>query len=86
MALTPQQIDDAAAIVGGAASVRLAAASLRERFPDMRATVVDALDMRGEQPAWQQAGRAIFLMRTDGHCWNVTGNPSQASAFVLTGA
>jgi hypothetical protein len=28
--------------------------------------------------------QALYLMRTDGHCWQVTPDPAQASALVLT--
>jgi hypothetical protein len=85
MAISPDQLHEAASILGSAASVRAAAAAIRERFAPLRALVLDAFDMRGEQPAVQvSADRAIYLMATDGHCWSVTSEPQQACAFVLT--
>ena len=86
MGLTTQQIEEAGSIVSGAATVRAAAASLRQHFPGMMATVVDPMDMRGEAPALKVDTRAVFLMSTDGHCWSVTTDPAAASAFVLTQA
>lgn len=85
MAITTAQINEAASILGESESVRAAAALIRERFAPLRALVLDAFDMRGEQPVAQvDANRALYLMSTDGHCWHVTSEPQQASAFVLT--
>lgn len=84
MAITPDQLQEAAHIVGASPSVRAAAGTLRERFAPLRALVLDAFDMRNEQPAVKLAERAIYLMSTDGHCWTVTAEPQHASAFVLT--
>lgn len=85
MAISSEQLSEAATIVGQSATVRAAAATIRERFAPLRALVLDAFDMRGEQPAMQVTPeRAIYLMSTDGHCWTVTAEPQQASAFVLT--
>lgn len=86
MALTPDQIQEAGGIVGAADTVRAAAATLRQRFPGLMATVVDPMDMRGETPAVQLDRRALYLMSTDGHCWTVTQEPAAASAVVLTQA
>jgi hypothetical protein len=85
MAISPEQLTQAASILGDSPSVRAAAALIRERFAPLRALVLDAFDMRGEHPAMQVGtDRAIYLMSTDGHCWTVTSEPQQASAFVLT--
>lgn len=85
MAITSEQINQAATILGEAATVRAAAATIREQFAPLRALVLDAFDMRGEQPVAQVDGKgALYLMSTDGHCWAVTREPAQASAFVLT--
>ncbi len=86
MAITAEQLNAAAQIVSAATDVRAAAAELRQQFAPLRTLVVDAFDMRGEQPAVQVEQRAIYLMSTDGHCWSVTPEPDRASAFVLTQA
>jgi hypothetical protein len=86
MAISVEQLNAAAQIVAGAADVRAAAAALRQQFAPLRTLVVDAIDMRGEEPVVQLAQRAIYLMSTDGHCWTVTPEPAQAQAFVLTQA
>lgn len=83
MALTPDQIDEAARLVAAAPTIRAAAQSLREQFKGITASVVDAMDMRDETPAWREGSRAIFLAASNGHCWSVTRNPAEASAFVL---
>ena len=85
MAISSEQLGEAAVILMQSPSVRAAAATIRERFTPLGALVLDAFDMRGEQPAVQVTPeRAIYLMATDGHCWTVTAEPQQASAFVLT--
>lgn len=85
MAITSDQIQQAASILGESATVRAAAAVIRERFAPLPALVLDAFDLRGEQPmARTEGNRALYLMSTDGHCWSVTREPEQASAFVLT--
>jgi adhesin HecA-like repeat protein len=86
MALTQQQLDQAAGIVASASNVRAAAAAIREQLAPMRALVVDAFDMRDETPTMQLDQRSLYLMSTDGHCWSVTPELERASAFVLTQA
>jgi hypothetical protein len=89
MAITAEQLTQAAEIVSQADSVRAAATTLRERLSPLKALVLDAFDMRGEAPAvhvpmTQGPERALYMMSTDGHCWSVTRDPLQASALVLT--
>lgn len=84
MAITADQLLEAAQIVGNSPNVRAAATLLRERFAPLRTLIVDALDMHGETPAIQLEQRSIYLMSTDGHCWTVTREPQTASAFLLT--
>ncbi len=87
MPITTEQLHEAAQILGTSPNVRAAAATIRERFAPLRALVLDAFDMRDEKPAMQvENQRAIYLMSTDGHCWAVTPEPANASAFVLTQA
>lgn len=83
MALTSDQLAQAAELVTAAPTLRAAARQLRERFAGVSASVVDAMDLRGETPAWQQGPRAIYLAANEGHCWSVTSDPERASAFVL---
>ncbi len=84
MAITAQELDDARALLGRATDVRTAATALRQQFPQLRALVMDAGEMRGETPALTTGPCALYLMSTDGHCWTVTGDPGQASAVILT--
>jgi hypothetical protein len=83
MALTADQLATLAALAGQAPSARAAAASIRTALPGLRASVVDAFDLRDEQPALQAGGLSVYLMSCDGHCWSVTGDPAQASAVVV---
>lgn len=84
MAITAEQLSQAAHILGESSTVRAAASSIRERLAPIKTLVLDAFDMRGETPAMQLGQRAIYLMSTDGHCWSVTAQTEQASGFVLT--
>lgn len=84
MGLNEQQLDDARAIVCGTQDLRADASALRSRHPGLRAMVLDALDMRGEEPALRMGPRALYFVATDGHCWSVTEDPARASGVILT--
>ena len=66
-----------------AASVREAAATLRARFAPLRVVVVDSFDMRGETPAARGSRRALYFGASDGHCWAVTADASQAAGLFV---
>ena len=70
-------------IAEAADSVREAAGALRERFASLRVLVVDAFDMRGEDPVASGPRRLLYLGASDGHCWNVTADPAQAAGLFL---
>lgn len=74
---------EAATIADAAATVREAAAALRTRFAPLRVVVVDAFDMRGETPAAAGARRALYYGASDGHCWTVTADASQAAGLFI---
>jgi hypothetical protein len=74
---------EAAAIADGAASVREAAAALRTRFAPLRVVVVDSFDMRSETPAVTGTRRALYLGASDGHCWTVTADATQAAGLFI---
>jgi hypothetical protein len=80
------QLSDALALSESAASVRAAAALLRERFAPLQVVVVDAFDMRDESPAARGATRALYLGASDGHCWRITSDPAQAVGLFLSEA
>ncbi len=84
MAISPDYLQNAAEVLGAAATVREAAASWRARDPAMRVVVVDAMDMRGETPALRLGARSIYLATSDGHCWSITQQPDAATALILT--
>lgn len=84
MAITPDYLRDAGEVVTAAASVREAAATWRARDPAMRVVVVDAMDMRDETPALTLGSRRVFLATSNGHCWSVTDQHTEATALILT--
>lgn len=84
MPLASPELDALHAAVGAAATVREAAATVRQRWPDLKALVVDAMDMRHEAPAATLGRRKVYLAATDGHCWSVTDDPALARAVILT--
>ena len=84
MAIDAAQLTQVARIALAAASVRDAVSELRRTMPGIRASAVDATDMRDETPALHLGDRDLFLMQSDGHCWSVTCDPAQAQAVVLT--
>ena len=77
-------ITEALALAETAATVREAAAVLREHYSQLRVVVVDAFDMRDETPAAAGATRALYYGASDGHCWQVTSDPAQAAGFFLS--
>lgn len=83
MALTADDLATIAALAEQAESARAAAAAIRSTVPGLRVSVVDAFDLRDEQPILQAGAVSLFLMTCDGHCWSVTEDPAQASAVVL---
>ena len=84
MAVTPDDLHSAGDVLTTAATVRAAAATWRTHHPDLRAVVVDALDMRDETPALTLGQRRVYLASSDGHCWQITQQPEQATALILT--
>ena len=84
MAVTPDDLHSAGDVLTTAATVRAAAATWRTHHPDLRAVVVDALDMRDETPALRCGTRSIYLATSSGHCWSITQQPEEATALILT--
>jgi hypothetical protein len=74
---------EALSIADAAATAREAAVALRQRFAPLRIVVVDAFDMRNETPAASGAARQLFLGASDGHCWTVTNDASQACGLFV---
>lgn len=75
---------NALALAEATPTLREAAAELRTRLAPLKVVVVDAMDMRDEQPAAAGASRALYLGATDGHCWQVTADLAQARGLILT--
>jgi len=83
MALDAPQLHRIAGLIAEAESVRTAAAAIRQAFPQVRALVVDSLDVRGEQPVFSVGDRQVYLIESNGHCWEVTRDPTRADAVML---
>lgn len=84
MGLNGEQIKAATELVGYAPTIRDAATLWRARYPEVRAMVVDEVDMRDETPALRLGHRNVYLAASDGHCWRVTQNVDEAAALILT--
>lgn len=84
MAMTPDYLRSAGEVIGAASSLRDAAAIWRARDPDMRVVVVDPEDMQDETPAVTLGTRRVYLATSNGHCWSITQQPSEATALILT--
>jgi hypothetical protein len=84
MAMTTEYLRSASEVIGAASTLRDAAALWRARDPAMRVVVVDAMDMRDETPALTLGQRRVYLASSDGHCWQITQQPEQATALILT--
>ena len=79
-----EQLKAATEVVGYAQTLRDAATILRGRYPEVRAIVVDEMDMRDETPALRLGHRNVYLAASNGHCWHVTQSADEASVFILT--
>lgn len=84
MGLSGDQLQAAAEVVGVAPTIRDAAAQWRSRYPQVRAIVVDASDMRDETPALRLGHRNVYLAASNGHCWHVTQSAAEATVLILT--
>lgn len=84
MAIDAEQLKAVATIAYQAETLRDAIAAMREAVPGIRASTVDAFDMRAETPLLRIGARDLFLMHSDGHCWSVTADPAEAAGIVLT--
>ena len=84
MAITFDDLNQVGEVVRAATTLREAAAIWRARDPAMRVLVVDAMDMRDETPVLSMGARSVYLGATNGHCWRVTGEPTEATALILT--
>ena len=76
-------LTEAMTIADAPATTREAAAALRARFEGIKVVVVDAFDMRGETPVAAGERRALYFGASDGHCWQVTSDPTQVSGLFL---
>lgn len=84
MAMDAAYLRSASEVIGAASSLRDAAALWRARDPATRVLLVDAMDMRDETPALLLGHRRVYLASTNGHCWSITQQPSEATALILT--
>lgn len=84
MSVTPEQLYNAGALIGAAPTLRDAAAQCRERHPEVRTLLVDAMDMRDETAALKLGVRRVYLAASNGHCWSITQRPEEADALILT--
>lgn len=73
----------AVTLADAAASTREAVTALRQRFPALRVSAVDSIDMRGEAPAARGRSRTFWMGATDGHCWRITAEPAEAAALFI---
>ncbi|CAD5371942.1 conserved hypothetical protein [Rubrivivax sp. A210] len=78
-----QALQDMLALAEQAGSVREAAAALRQRHAGLRVVVVDDFDMRDETPAAEGLRHRLFLAATDGHCWSLTTDLTQAAGVFI---
>ena len=84
MSLTAEQLDVAARLFGAAPTLREGAAQWKNRHPEIRAVLVDAMDMRDEVAALNLGNRHVYLATSNGHCWSITQKPEEADALILT--
>ncbi len=83
MGLSPADIDEIGALLGGPAASTGALARLRARFPKLSLTRVDASDLGMAEPFRQYERFDLYLVDGSSHCWSLTDNPELATGLVV---
>lgn len=76
-------LENLAAELGGGASLRRGAASLRSRYPGISFSCCDAADMSGEEPYRRYGGFDLYLVDGSGHCARLTDDLVQATGVIV---
>lgn len=83
MSVDAGQLQRIAMLIARSADLHTAVAAVRAAFPQLRTQIVDALDVKTEQPAFRVGTRHVFLVASDGHCWQITRDPARAAGLLL---
>lgn len=81
--IEPEMLARIAADLEGLAPDANPLAALREKYPQVKFSRCDAIDMRGETKFAQLANYALYLVDTSNHCWRITNNPREAGGVVI---
>jgi hypothetical protein len=83
MGLSAGDIAEIDALLAAAGAAAQAFAKLRERFPGLSVTRVDASDLDLETPFRQYEGFDLYLVDGSNHCWSLTDSPGDATGVAI---
>jgi hypothetical protein len=83
MGLSAENLAEIDALLAAPGVVAQALAKLRERFPGLSVTRVDASDLSLETPFRQYERFDLYLVDGSNHCWSLTDNPGNATGVAV---
>ena len=83
MGLSAEDLAEIDALLAAPGVAAQAFATLRERFPGLSVTRVDASDLSLETPFRQYEGFDLYLVDGSNHCWSLTDSPGDATGVAV---
>ena len=83
MGLSAGDIAEIDALLAAPGVAAQAFATLRERFPGLSVTRVDASDLSLETPFRRYEGFDLYLVDGSNHCWSLTDSPGDATGVAI---
>jgi hypothetical protein len=83
MGLSAEDLAEIDALLSAPGVAAQAFAKLRERFPGLSVTRVDASDLSLETPFRQYEGVDLYLVDGSNHCWSLTDRPENATGLAV---
>jgi hypothetical protein len=83
MGLSAEDIAEIGALLAAPGPAAQALAMLRERFPGLSVTRVDASDISLETPFRRYERFDLHLVDGSNHCWSLTDSPEHATGIAI---
>ena len=83
MGLSAEDLAEIDALLAAPGAAAQAFATLRERFPGLSVTRVDASDLSLETPFRHYERFDLYLVDGSNHCWSLTDSPEDATGVAV---
>ncbi|AVT83490.1 hypothetical protein [Rhodopseudomonas palustris] len=83
MALSPDDLAQLDALLGGAAAEAGALKTVRQELSGLSLTQCDASDIYAEQPFRDYPRFRVYLVDGSNHCWTITTDAARATGLVV---